>query len=114
MNIVVVRGTLSSEPQVRELPSGSTVVSYEVTVRPEEGAAETVPVSWFEAPASASSLASGAEVVVTGRVRRRFFRVGARTGSRTDVVAEAVIPVRRRKQVAMALEAARLTLVDSA
>ena len=106
MNIVVLRGTLSSAPQVRELPSGSTVVSYEVTVRPDEGPAETVPVSWFEAPPSAATLASGCEVLVTGRVRRRFFRMEARTGSRTDVVAAAVIPTRRRKQVAAALEQA--------
>ena len=113
MNIVVLRGTLSSAPQVRELPSGSTVLSYEVTVRPEEGPTETVPVSWFEAPPSASSLAEGAEVVVTGRVRRRFFRVQARTGSRTDVLAEAVIPARRRKQVSSAIERARLALEDT-
>ena len=107
MNVVVLRGTLSSAPLVRELPSGSTVVGYEVTIRPEDGPAETVPVSWFDAPAAASGLAGDEEVVVTGRVRRRFFRVGERTGSRTDVVADAVIPARRRKQVAAALERSR-------
>jgi single-strand DNA-binding protein len=44
-------------------------------------------------------------VVVTGRVRRRFFRAGGYTQSRTEVVADAVVPTRRRKRVDAVLEA---------
>ena len=36
----------------------------------------------------------GAEVVVVGRVRRRFFRAGGATASRTEVVADRMISVR--------------------
>jgi hypothetical protein len=45
-------------------------------------------------------------VVITGRVRRRFFRAGAATPSRTEVVADAVVPVRQGKRAAAALAAA--------
>jgi single-strand DNA-binding protein len=41
--------------------------------------------------------------VVTGRVRRRFFRSGGATASRTEVVAERVIPARQVVRVAKAL-----------
>jgi single-strand DNA-binding protein len=46
---------------------------------------------------------AGDEVVVIGRVRKRFFRVGGATQSRTEVVATRVVPARRRAQVAKAL-----------
>ena len=50
-------------------------------------------------------LVDGNELVVVGTVQRRFFRVGGATQSRTEVVAESVIPARRRKQVDAALDA---------
>jgi hypothetical protein len=78
MNIVILRGTLSSEPALRTLPSGSTLLSCEVTTRSPDGPARSVPVAWFDPPA-ASLLAVGTEVVVTGEVRRRFFRAGGAT-----------------------------------
>ena len=107
MNVTIVQGTLSRPPDTRELASGSTVHSYSVTVRPHEGPAETVPVSWFDPPAAARRLAEGDEVLVTGRVRRRFFRAGGRTQSRTDVVADAVVRTSARVRAARALDAAR-------
>ena len=92
MNLAVLRGTLSRAPEPRTLPSGDLLVGYELTVRPADGSrAETVPVVWIEAPPSATRLAPGAEVVVVGRVRRRFFRAGGGTGSRTEVVAASVL-----------------------
>jgi len=100
MNVSVVVGTLSRDPEVRTLPSGDRLVAYEVTVRPPAGArgpaeakpkAETVPVAWPDAPTSAERFEAGAEVVVVGRVRRRFFRSGGGTGSRTEVVASSVL-----------------------
>lgn len=98
MNIVLLRGTLSSTPASRELPSGTHLMSYEVTTR-VDGAAESVPVAWFDPPASAASLKAGTEVVVSGRVRRRFFRAGAATASRTEVVAIAVVPASHLRRV---------------
>ena len=46
------------------------------------------------------------EVLVTGQVRRRFFRAGGSTQSRTEVVAVAVVPVRARAKARKALERA--------
>jgi single-strand DNA-binding protein len=96
-NLVVLRGVLSREPEVRALPSGSTLVAYELTVRaegPDPARAESVPVCWFDPPAAATGFAEGADVVVVGRVRRRFFRAGGATASRTEVVADRVLPAR--------------------
>lgn len=106
MNVAILRGRLSRPPEHRLLPSGDAVVSYDVTVpRPSERA-ETVPVAWVNAPASATDLDVDDEVVVVGRVRRRFFRAGGATQSRTEVVAERVVPTRRRARAAQAVAAA--------
>lgn len=99
MNVVVLRGTLSRDAATRTLPSGDRLVALEVTVRPpDDGPAESVPVAWFEAPAAAERFAAGDEVVVRGRVRRRFFRTAAGTGSRTEVVAATVVRARQRSR----------------
>lgn len=112
MNIVVLAGSLSRPPEVRELPSGDPLVTYEVTIRSGEHRAESVPVVWFDAPKTATSIEAHETVVVTGRVRRRFFRSGGATASRTEVVATAVIPTRHRKRARRALELAIAPLGD--
>lgn len=99
MNVVVLQGVLSRAPEERTLPSGDRLVAYEVTVRSEGQPTDSVPVSWLDAPARASVLEAGAVVVVTGRVRRRFFRTPSGTASRTEVVADAVVLARQRKRV---------------
>jgi single-strand DNA-binding protein len=107
-NLVVLRGTLSRGPEHRVLPSGDELLALEVTVRsPDVGSgptarAESVPVAWFDPPASAR-FAQADEVVVVGRVRRRFFRAGAVTASRTEVVAERVVPARASARVQAAV-----------
>lgn len=106
MNVVVLRGVLSRPPEARDLPSGDRLVAYEVTIRTEGRPTESVPVVWFDPPARATAMEAGAEVVATGRVRRRFFRTPAGTGSRTEVVAEVVLPTRQRTRVAGALDVA--------
>lgn len=113
MNVVILQGCLSSPPSSRTLPSGDTLVTFEVTTRPPVGPAESVPVAWPDAPRRAATLPAGAAVVVTGRVRRRFFRAGGATASRTEVVADAVLPVRQTSRVAAAVERA-LTRVEVA
>lgn len=101
LNVVVLRGSLSSDPVTRSLPSGDVLHSLEVTVRTPDAPADTVPVvSSARLPAG---LAAGAEVVVVGRVRRRFFRAGGATASRTEVVAERVVPGGRRAAVERAV-----------
>jgi single-strand DNA-binding protein len=109
-NLVVLRGVLSRDPEPRQLPSGDALVAYEVTVRPGAGSdgparAESVPVAWFDPPAAATALAAGDEVVVVGRIRRRFFRAGGATASRTEVVAANVVSVRAPARARRALTA---------
>jgi len=99
MNVVVVRGALSRAPQSRYLPSGDRLGTFEVTVRHPDRPAESVPVVWFDPPDRALRLGPGAEVVVAGRVRRRFFRTPGGTGSRTEVVAHQVLPASQRIRV---------------
>jgi single-strand DNA-binding protein len=85
VNVVLIRGTLSSEPRERELASGSLLMQWEVTTDGEVRC--SVPVVWFDPPASVRGLETGTEVVVSGVIRRRFYRAGAATLSRTEVVA---------------------------
>jgi single-stranded DNA-binding protein len=99
MNLVVIQGTLSRDPVFRELPSGDCLVNLEVTVR-DRSPAESVPVVWIEPTAGWEAMAAGDAVALMGRVRRRFFRTAsAGTQSRTEVVADRVVPARQAKRV---------------
>ena len=106
VNLVVLHGRLTRPAQLRVLASGDRLVSLELSVAREGQRTESVPVVWLDAPASAAALDVDARVVVVGRVRRRFFRAGGLTQSRTEVVAEAVVPARQAKRVRAALEEA--------
>jgi single-strand DNA-binding protein len=110
MNVVVLRGRLSRPPEHRDLPSGDSLVAYEVTVERNGEKAESVPVVCFGAAPSAADLEPDTEVVVVGRVRRRFFRAGGSTQSRTEVVADGVVPARQAKRVERLLAAPREVL----
>lgn len=109
-NLAVISGELPNDPQLRDLPSGGVVVQFDVTTRLSTGGRAvnaTVPVAWNDpTPAQLRALVAGTDVLVVGTVRRRFFRVGGATQSRTEVVADVVIPTRRRTQVARALRTA--------
>jgi single-strand DNA-binding protein len=95
-NLAIVRGVLSREPDLRVLPSGTVVVAYELTVARDDGPADSVPVVWSDPPERRAALTTGDAVLVVGRVRRRFFRAGGSTQSRTEVVAERVLAGRAR------------------
>ncbi len=86
MNVVVLRGRLSSDPTVKELASGSVVMNIELTTR-VDNVTSSVPLVWFDPPAKVA-LVRGDDVCLVGTVRRRFFRSGASTQSRTEVVVE--------------------------
>jgi len=113
MNVVVLIGRLARPAEIRELPSGDRLVAYEVTVERPGERAETVPVVWVGAPASAVDHDVDARLLVVGRVRRRFFRAGGSTQSRTEVVAESVVNARHAKRVAAAVERARGRLAEA-
>ena len=112
-NIVALVGRLARPAERRELPSGDCLVAYEVTVERAGERAEGVPVVWVGAPARAADHDVGDRVVVVGRVRRRFFRAGGVTQSRTEVVAETVVSARQAKRARAALERARAGLDDA-
>lgn len=103
INVVALEGRLARPAEVRALRSGTEVVGLEVTVPRDGAAAETVPVTWTDAPAWAQALEAGAAVVVVGRVRRRFFRAAGTTQSRTEVVADTVVPAGSARRVRTAL-----------
>jgi len=102
VNLAVLCGTLSKAPEPRLLADGRTVWELDLTVRQEGRSAATVPVSWADPSAGVEPgrWSSGEEVVVVGSVRRRFYRAGGATVSRTDVLADGVIPSRQRKRAA--------------
>ncbi|MEZ5145011.1 MAG: hypothetical protein R2726_21225 [Acidimicrobiales bacterium] len=110
---MVVHGVLSRDPRTTALASGTTLVLLDVTVRPPGGATSTVPVAWFDPPASAARLTATAKRRGRGRcVERRFFRSAAGTARRTEVVADRVVPAtaRARVRAALAPVAAQLDL----
>jgi single-strand DNA-binding protein len=104
LDLVILSGHLSSDPTVRDLPSGDRMWSYEVTVREADRPASSVPVVLFadDGPAAVE----GTRVAVVGRVRRRFFRSGGTTVSRTEVVADEVVVLRRRRDTERVLRRA--------
>lgn len=116
VNLVVVRGEISGSPTRRELPSGSEVAQFDLRTRVDDGSRAilvSLPVVIDPAVTALDDLHDGGRVVVIGHVRRRFFRVGGSTQSRTEVVAHTVVPVRRRRQVERALTRAAETLSAS-
>ena len=87
-NVAVVIGTLSSEPRITDLPSGDTIVNYEISTETPEGKL-SVPVQ-MAVVGRLPALKAADPVVAIGPVRRRFYRAGGATMSRTEVVATVV------------------------
>ncbi len=107
LDVVALVGRLSKAAEERVLPSGSRLASFDVTVAREGARSQSVPVVWFDAPPSACSLDQGTEIVVTGRVRRRFFRTELAVQSRTEVAAHSVQPCKRTRKTRQMLARAR-------
>jgi single-strand DNA-binding protein len=95
VNEVVLRGRVSGDPQVRELPSGTVLVSFRVVLARERTpmtASSKQSSDWVECTAwgarvrkQAQSWRDGDQVEVRGALRRRFFRVAAQTRSSVEV-----------------------------
>jgi len=113
-NVVLLRGRLSREPAARTLPSGDHLTVLELTVPPGEGAtrAESVGLSWFGAPDWVTRLAAGAELVVLGRIRRRFFQGPGGLQSRTEVVVEHGAPAGQAARAASVRRRAAALVAD--
>lgn len=111
MNIAVLRGVLAADAHTTELADGSTVHNFEVRA---DGVA--VPIAWYDAKRP-PRLSAGQEVVVAGRVRRRWFRAGGGSQSRTEVVADQVAKggsARADRVVEAALDAGRAAPSETA
>jgi len=106
MNVVLVQGTLSSEPIERTLPGGRNVMDWQVTSI-VDGRKRPVPVLWEDPPKRALSISEGDEVVVLGTIRRRFFQAGGTTASRTELVAEQVAKPTQKVAMGKLLDEAR-------
>lgn len=104
-NSVRICGRLSADPDVRELPSGDTLVLLRVVVaRPDGSRSDSLPVAVGppaagkrRAPGQATAatvrragrLTRGDEVVIEGWLQRRFWDAGpAGRRSRLQIVAE--------------------------
>ena len=109
-NVVLLRGRVSSEPRLRELPSGSAIVNLEVTTLVDE-VSVSVPVV---VEAATVDCTAGDEVVVVGTVRRRFFRAGGATQSRTEVLADKVVRASRARAAQKLIEGVVALLDDAA
>lgn len=103
-NVVVLRGTLTGPASTRQLGSGEHVVQFDLKTVDDTGTSQ-VPVAWFD-PDRAIPVDEGGEIVVLGRVRRRFYRTGGATQSRTEVVAERVVDGARRREVRKVIDRA--------
>jgi single-strand DNA-binding protein len=111
VNLAIVRGSVSSPPDVRVLPSDTVLAQLQLTTRLDS---ETLslpiavwnPAQWVEA------LEPGAEVVVVGRVRRRFFKAAGAPASRVEVEADVVARAGDRRRVGAALRRAYETLAS--
>ncbi len=114
INLTVLVGRLFRPPGLRPLPSGDSVLTLELSMRVEGAPTESVPVAWFAPAPTAASWEAGEELLVVGRTRRRFFRAGGATQSRTEVVAETVTPTRRAATARKALLAAVDPVLDAA
>jgi single-strand DNA-binding protein len=111
MNVVVLRGVVERPPEVRELADGTELATLDVRTEVATGRV-TAPVAW---PPNGQALPqAGTEVVVTGHVRRRFFRAGGGTQSRTEVVADAVVPVRSKARARRAIDEAVARVLEPA
>jgi hypothetical protein len=105
MNVVVLRGQVAGEIGWFESRAGVRIAGFDVVVPGADGR-DVVPVSWGDPPAWAGELVKGDELVIRGRVRKRFARSAAGSRPFTDVVASRVVKAGRRSAVVRVLNEA--------
>ncbi len=115
LNLCLVRGECSAPPELRTLASGTRLATLAVRVRRAGVPATSVPVAVWDPAPHVEDLEAGAEVVVLGRVVRRFFRTGAGgPGSRVEVQADLVARAGDGRKVTQALRLAERVLDELA
>jgi single-strand DNA-binding protein len=110
-NTVELRGRISSAPVERELPSGTVITTFRLSVpraktQMTSGSAQSV--DWVDCSAwsarcrrTVGGWVSGDEVEVTGALRRRHFRAGDASTSRLEVEVLSARRARAREQPAV-------------
>jgi single-strand DNA-binding protein len=100
VNVVVLAGRVSDEPEVKSMPSGDQVARFRLQV-PEAGRRVLpLPISAWDRAARKTTerLTKGDEVLIRGHLVRRFFRDGAGGRSVTEVVATEVKKLEKERE----------------
>jgi hypothetical protein len=84
-NVAIVRGRLVAQPTVRVIDRHQRATTFDVATL-VSGRRVVVPIVALNMDLPVIKV--GDEVVALGHVRRRFFRVGARTQSVTELLAD--------------------------
>ncbi len=110
-NTVELRGRISSAPVERELPSGTVITTFRLSVpraKTPMTAGSAQSVDWVDCAAwsarcrrTVGGWVSGDEVEVTGALRRRHFRAGDASTSRLEVEVLSARRARAREQPAV-------------
>ena len=111
-NLSVIVGELVQVPERTELPSGSSLVSFSITVRAPGHKTTSVPLTWFDPPKKVDRWTLGDSIIAVGPVVRRFYHAGGVTRSRTDVAVTHAENLRSRKRAANVLARAIAPLAD--
>lgn len=94
LNLVVLRGTLAADPELRVFDSGSRLIRYLVTTRTEspKRRVDVIPVTVWDPTDElwAEPGEKGMRFTVFGATQRRFWEGADGRRSRVEVVAEQV------------------------
>ena len=88
-NMALVRGALVAQPTVRVIDRHQRATTFDLATV-VNGRRVVVPVVALNMDLPVIKI--GDEVTALGHVRRRFFRVGPRTQSVTELLAEHIVP----------------------
>ena len=95
-NLALVRGRLVALPTVRVIDRHQRATTFDLATL-VNGRRAVVPVVALNMDLPIIKV--GDEVTAFGHVRRRFFRVGARTQSVTELLAERIVPGAKSKRL---------------
>lgn len=95
-NLALVRGRLVALPTVRVIDRHQRATTFDLATL-VNGRRAVVPVVALNMDLPIIKV--GDEVTAFGHVRRRFFRVGARTQSVTELLAEHIVPGAKSKRL---------------
>lgn len=91
-NHVRLEGELARAPEVRDLPSGTTLATLTMRVPGTETRKTSIPVTVWDPGKRILRLTEGTLIDVTGRVLRRFWTGSdGALQSRLEVVADSVV-----------------------